>query len=173
MKSHGNDYLDSIAGGRPDDQEVANEAGGVAGKIEYRCDLLDPIAILNIAHIMYEGDSKGRAPDGWRKLPASTHINHALTHLMLHMAGSKTEDHIGRALTRVMMAVAIERQNKSKRKDGPNVICLCGSTKFKKEYLEAGQVLSLASNIILTVEFFAHADGHNLTIEQKELLDKL
>lgn len=101
--SHGNAFLDSKTGGRPDDPQE-----GDAGKLEYRCDLLDPVAILVIANVMHEG-CKRHETDGWRRLQVKEHVNHALTHIFLHMAGSKTEDHLGRALTRLMMAVGVER----------------------------------------------------------------
>jgi len=172
MDSHGNEFLDSIVGGKSSDPDVKHEGGGVAGNVGYRCDLLDPVAILNIAHIMDEGARKGRSNNNWRLLSPDVHINHALTHLMLHMAGSKTEDHIGRALTRMMMAVAVEKSKKADEKK-PEVICLCGSTKFKREYMDVARSLALSGHIVLSVEFFMHADDCKVTDGEKVMLDKL
>jgi hypothetical protein len=106
---HGSPFLDSKVGGKTDDPSETHPGGGVAGKIEYRCDLLDPTAVLVVANIMHEGMKSHPDPDNWRKLPVEVHINHALTHVMMYIAGSKTEDHLGRALTRLMMAVGVER----------------------------------------------------------------
>lgn len=108
-KSHGNPFLDSRTGGKGDDPTETHSSGGVAGKVEYRMDLLDPVAILTIAGIMDEGVKKGYEKDNWRRLPVEVHVNHALVHIFLHMAGSTTEDHLGRALTRLMMAIGAER----------------------------------------------------------------
>jgi hypothetical protein len=54
-----------------------------------------------------------------------------------------------------------------------NIICLCGSTKFKKEFEQALFDLSVQGNIVLSVCCFAHADNITLTPEQKETVDKL
>lgn len=43
--------------------------------------------------------------------------------------------------------------------DTPEIVCLCGSTKFKEEYREANKRLSLEGKIVLSVGFFGHADG--------------
>lgn len=41
----------------------------------------------------------------------------------------------------------------------PEVVCLCGSTKFKEEYREENARLTLAGKIVLSVGFFHHYDG--------------
>lgn len=55
----------------------------------------------------------------------------------------------------------------------PNVITLCGSTRFKKEYLEVTKWLTLQNNIVISVGLFGQADGDNLTKNEKIMLDKL
>lgn len=40
----------------------------------------------------------------------------------------------------------------------PSIICLIGSTKFKKEFIEQAQKWTLAGYIVLTVHIFEHAD---------------
>lgn len=55
----------------------------------------------------------------------------------------------------------------------PPIVCLCGSTKFKKEYEEATIAFGLKGYIVLSVVGFNHADGLNYTEEQKAGLDKL
>lgn len=67
-----------------------------------------------------------------------------------------------------------------KRKDNiktyiPNkyhVITLCGSTKFKKEFIEVQKQLTLLGNIIISVGCFGHK-GDNLTMEDKVMLDDM
>ena len=56
------------------------------------------------------------------------------------------------------------------------VITLCGSTKFKDEYMKAQRDLTLAGNIVITVGMFGHADGEYQTVlteEVKEMLDDM
>ncbi len=53
------------------------------------------------------------------------------------------------------------------------IVCLCGSTKFKQEYLIAEQWLHDNGYIVLSVECFGHADKLQLTTEDKMRLDAL
>ena len=53
------------------------------------------------------------------------------------------------------------------------IITLCGSTKFKEEYLDVMSRLTLDDHIILSVGLFGHADNIELTQEQKIRLDNL
>ena len=41
----------------------------------------------------------------------------------------------------------------------PQIVCLCGSTKFKKSFEEANAEESAKGAIVLTVCWFTHADG--------------
>lgn len=67
-----------------------------------------------------------------------------------------------------------------KRKDNiktyiPNkyhVITLCGSTKFKKEFIEVQKQLTLLGNIIISVGCFGHK-GDKLSMEDKVMLDDM
>ena len=52
-------------------------------------------------------------------------------------------------------------------------VCLCGSTKFKKEYEDAMLQESLKGYIVLTVCCFSQSDGLKITEEQKDLFDKI
>ena len=54
------------------------------------------------------------------------------------------------------------------------VITLCGSTRFKDEFLEAQKKLSLEGNIVISVEPFGHS-GDNEVWEAgvKEMLDDM
>ena len=56
------------------------------------------------------------------------------------------------------------------------VITLCGSTKFKEEFLEIQRELTLQGYIVITVGLFGHADReyHNvITNEIKKMLDDM
>ena len=60
----------------------------------------------------------------------------------------------------------------------PRIVCLCGSTRFKREFEEANKQETLAGRIVLSVGFFAHADlgGHaeeTVGPEIKQRLDEL
>jgi len=57
------------------------------------------------------------------------------------------------------------------------IICLCGSTKFKKEYNAVNYVLTLKDYIVLSVGSFLHSDSDSIIkndiIKHKEQLDRL
>jgi hypothetical protein len=61
----------------------------------------------------------------------------------------------------------------------PRIVCLCGSTRFYKEFQQANYEETIRGNIVLSVGFFAHAaeDAHGQRIactdEEKILLDEL
>jgi hypothetical protein len=42
--------------------------------------------------------------------------------------------------------------------DRPRIVCLCGSTKFKAEFIEWNSKLTIAGEIVLSVGMFGHAD---------------
>ena len=42
------------------------------------------------------------------------------------------------------------------------VITLCGSSRFKEDFLRLQRELTLAGNIVLSLPFFSHADGKKL-----------
>ena len=54
------------------------------------------------------------------------------------------------------------------------VITLCGSTKFKKEFIEIQKKLSLEGNIVISVGLFGHSgDTEVLDEGVKEMLDDM
>ena len=57
--------------------------------------------------------------------------------------------------------------------DFPEIITLCGSTRFKKEFLEVQKNLSLEGKIIISFSMFGHADNEPITEKQKKALDQL
>ncbi len=50
------------------------------------------------------------------------------------------------------------------------IVTLCGSSKFKKQFREVEAVLALQGNIVLSLNFFEHADGIEISPEQAAVL---
>lgn len=63
--------------------------------------------------------------------------------------------------------------------DFPKIVCLCGSTRFYRDFQEANYRETMAGNIVLTVGFYPHAPNmvHNAqlgcTDQEKKQLDWL
>lgn len=57
----------------------------------------------------------------------------------------------------------------------PKIICLCGSTKFKKEFIAINFQETMKGHIVLSVGWFSHADGdiYTPTLDEKIALDEL
>jgi len=57
----------------------------------------------------------------------------------------------------------------------PIIVCLCGSTKFKQEFIDANFRETMKGKIVLSVGFFRHTDKelHHLTREEGRSLDRL
>jgi len=55
----------------------------------------------------------------------------------------------------------------------PIVVTLCGSTKFKREFMQANASETMAGKIVLSVGGFDHVEGVTLTDSQREMLGKL
>ena len=54
-----------------------------------------------------------------------------------------------------------------------NVITLCGSTKFKNEFLWINKWLTLQGNVVLSVGLFGGHDSEPITPEEKIMLDSI
>lgn len=52
------------------------------------------------------------------------------------------------------------------------IITLCGSTKFKEQFLEVQKKLTLEGNIVISVGAFGHS-GDNFSEETKQMLDDM
>ena len=57
--------------------------------------------------------------------------------------------------------------------DQYKVICLCGSTKFKKSFERINAILTLNSKVVLAPAVWAHHDYIDISNDQKFELDKL
>ena len=54
------------------------------------------------------------------------------------------------------------------------VVTLCGSTRFKDEFIEAQKRLTLAGNIVISVGLFGHSGDYEVWAEgTKEMLDDM
>ena len=54
------------------------------------------------------------------------------------------------------------------------VITLCGSTKFKTDFMEQQKKLTLEGNIVISVGLFGHSGDNEVWTEgRKEMLDKM
>lgn len=55
-----------------------------------------------------------------------------------------------------------------------NIITLCGSTKFKEEFLEHQKRLTLEGNIVLSLGLFGHSGDNEVWVDgTKEMLDDM
>ena len=52
------------------------------------------------------------------------------------------------------------------------IVCICGSTRFKEELMEANRIETMAGNIVLAPGVFGHS-GDPLTAKEKMYLDLL
>lgn len=91
----------------PDAEIVTNAAGGKQSATLGRFDLLPATAIMRVAQVLQYGASRYSA-NNWRKIDMASHINHALQHLFALMSGDTSDDHLGHAACRLMMAVDVE-----------------------------------------------------------------
>jgi hypothetical protein len=59
--------------------------------------------------------------------------------------------------------------------DFPQIVTLCGSTKFKEEFIQMNFELTMAGRIVISVGWFSHVDGriYTPTEEEKKKLDEL
>ncbi len=78
--------------------------GGKQSHVPYRCDLLPASAALRVSAILEEG-AKKYGDNNWRKLELSDHVNHAMTHVLAHLAGDRQDDHLGHAACRMLFAL--------------------------------------------------------------------
>lgn len=81
-------------------------------------------------------------------------------------------------VTAVAMMIADNCMSKSSDAIPPKIVCLCGSTRFMKEWNEANLSETLAGNIVLSVGGFLHSDAALrasglITPEKKVALDVL
>ena len=99
--------MSAIPGVGPDAEVVTLPNGARQSRVEARFDLLDGRAMFRLARVMGYGATRYE-PNNWRGIPVYDHINHALVHIFAYLAGDTQDDHLGHALCRLHMAVAVE-----------------------------------------------------------------
>lgn len=57
--------------------------------------------------------------------------------------------------------------------NGYNIITLCGSIKFKDEFMKVQEKLTLEGNIVFTPNFFNNIKKEDIDLETKKMLDKM
>lgn len=78
--------------------------GSVDPQTDTRMDKLPMLALLEAARALRHGMKYERAkPDNWRGVPAEAHLDHALRHIALYQSGDRSEQHVGHAISRLMM----------------------------------------------------------------------
>lgn len=55
----------------------------------------------------------------------------------------------------------------------PTIVCLCGSTRFKNEFISATREETLKGKIVLSVGLFGHIEGLDMNGDTKKMLDEL
>lgn len=57
--------------------------------------------------------------------------------------------------------------------DNVRIVCLCGSTRFKAEFLDWAARLTLEGCIVLMPHVYSHADQIDLSDEQRQVLETI
>lgn len=105
-----------IKGVGPDSPMVTTQGGGKQSDIPYRCDLFPAGAYLHVSAILAEG-AKKYSEWNWVNVPFGDHINHVLTHIKAYGAGDRSDDHIGHAACRMMMALELLLDMKDRERE--------------------------------------------------------
>lgn len=93
----------------PDAPTTTNAQGGSQSLLPVRFDLIDGVAMLEMAKVLHHGAEK-YGTDNWRLIPVEDHINHGLMHIFAHLAGNRDDDHLAHWLCRATFAVAVSKQ---------------------------------------------------------------
>lgn len=94
-----------IPGVGPDAPTVTDpKTGAKQSATPARLDLMPALALFNIGEILQTGAAK-YGVDNWRGIPCREHLNKVLIHIYAHLAGDRTDDHLGHAGCRMLMAL--------------------------------------------------------------------
>ena len=96
----------------PDITTVTNAQGGQQSYLPTRCDLLPPLACLDIAETLHNGAIK-YGDNNWRLINLESHLNHAMTHVFAYLSGNTEDDHLNHAATRLLFALELSLVNAS------------------------------------------------------------
>lgn len=91
----------------PDVRVVKNSAGGLQADLPFAPTLLPQWALLEVSRLLANGAVKYQR-DNWRLIRSTSHMDHGITHGLLHLAGDTSEGplgHLVRHACRAMMAL--------------------------------------------------------------------
>jgi hypothetical protein len=107
--------MSKVKGVDPNVQIHTDKKTGAKQSISpYRLDLLPPLATLRVAEVLAYGAAK-YGDKNWLPIPANSHLNHAMQHILAYLAGDDSDDHAGHAACRIMMF--LERIELDKQED--------------------------------------------------------
>jgi hypothetical protein len=86
-----------------------NALGGKQSALPYRTDLLPPRALLAVAKVLKSGAEK-YGETNWHAISTAEHLNHMLTHELLHRTGDNGETHLANMACRALMALEIHER---------------------------------------------------------------
>jgi hypothetical protein len=81
-----------------------NKKGGVQSHLTQSFHLLPVDAVTAVAEVLFHG-AKKYGQNNWRLIPVIDHLNHALYHVFLYIAGNRSENHLSHAACRLLMAL--------------------------------------------------------------------
>jgi len=88
----------------PNGPTVINKKGGKQSETIYRCDLLDPVAMLDISRVLHNGAAK-YGDDNWRLLSVEENLDHLLMHVFAYLSGDVSDEHLNHAACRAIFAL--------------------------------------------------------------------
>lgn len=91
---------------------TTNARGGSQSKVPVRFDLIDGLAIFEMAKVLHEGAEKYGA-NNWRKIDVEDHLNHLIMHAYAYLAGDRSDDHLSHIMCRAMFAQAVHIQEEA------------------------------------------------------------
>ena len=77
--------------------------GGKRERLKARYDLIPACGMSRVAQAMGRGAER-YGEENWHGLTVSNCLNHAIRHIFMHIAGDKSEDHLGHAAANLLMA---------------------------------------------------------------------
>lgn len=102
-----------IEGVGQDAPTVVNDKGAKQSDSPYRADLIMAKAVLSVCAVLKRGATK-YGDNNWRGLTVEDHINHALVHILAHLAGDRQDAHLVNAACRSLMALETQIANDNK-----------------------------------------------------------
>lgn len=78
--------------------------GAKQSKLDERCDLLPPRALLAVSRVLHEGAEK-YGENNWFTIPVTSHLNHMVRHVFKYFMGDRSEKHLEHAACRALMAL--------------------------------------------------------------------